>query len=158
MSNTETSGTSFPHRLKKVFSVSPNDRTESDLAELMHVTSDIDYLKKLTEERGSDRVHWECCRVMTLEVFQKDQNVITFGEVGEKFYIILQGKVSILLPVKVKKPVKVQKIQNFFEEKYSDTDGKLIPPELMYIFHLDLGFRVAVRGSGTRAVSWTKAK
>ena len=93
--------------------MSPADRTESDLAELMHVTSEIDYLKKLTEERGSDRVHWECCRVMTLEIFKKDQNIITYGEIGEKFYIILQGKVSIMLPVKVKKPSKALKIQNF---------------------------------------------
>lgn len=43
----------------------------------------------------------------------------------------------------------VQKIQNFAQEKYSDVDGKLIPPELMYIFHLDTGYRVAVRASGT---------
>ena len=113
MSNTERGAPSFPLRLKKVFSVPPNDRTESDLSELIHATSDIEYLKRLTEERGSDRVHWECCRVMTLEIFQKDQNVITLGEIGEKFYIILQGKVSILLPIKVRKPPKLQKIQNF---------------------------------------------
>ena len=51
--------------------------------------------------------------MMTLEIFKKDQNIITYGEIGEKFYIILQGKVSILLPVKVKKPSKVLKMQNF---------------------------------------------
>jgi phosphoglucomutase len=44
---------------------------------------------------------------------------------------------------------KVNRIQNFSEEKFSDVDGKLIPSELMYMFHLDSNYRIAVRASGT---------
>jgi phosphoglucomutase len=44
---------------------------------------------------------------------------------------------------------KVERIQNFAEEDILDVDGKTIPKELMLMFHLEGGYRVAVRGSGT---------
>jgi phosphoglucomutase len=43
----------------------------------------------------------------------------------------------------------VQRIQNFAEEDIFDADGKLIPKEMMLMFHLGDGARVVVRGSGT---------
>ncbi|MDX6765378.1 MAG: phospho-sugar mutase [Candidatus Methylacidiphilales bacterium] len=43
----------------------------------------------------------------------------------------------------------VEKVQNFSAEDIFDVDGKKIPKELMFMFHLAGGFRVAVRGSGT---------
>ncbi|MEM9443995.1 MAG: phospho-sugar mutase [Verrucomicrobiota bacterium] len=45
--------------------------------------------------------------------------------------------------------LKVEKVQNFKEEDYQDIDGKAIPKELMLIFHLSGGARIAVRASGT---------
>lgn len=44
---------------------------------------------------------------------------------------------------------KVEKVLNFAEDTLHDIDGKLIPKELMLMFYLSEGFRVAVRGSGT---------
>ncbi|NJK91298.1 MAG: phospho-sugar mutase [Blastochloris sp.] len=43
----------------------------------------------------------------------------------------------------------VEKVLNFAEDELRDVDGKLIPKELMLMFQLSEGFRVAVRGSGT---------
>jgi phosphoglucomutase len=43
----------------------------------------------------------------------------------------------------------VEKVLNFAEDTLHDVDGKLIPKELMLMFTLSEGFRVAVRGSGT---------
>lgn len=43
----------------------------------------------------------------------------------------------------------VEDIQNFAEDDLKDVDGKPIPKEMMLMFHLAGGFRVAVRGSGT---------
>lgn len=45
--------------------------------------------------------------------------------------------------------LKVERMQNFAEEEIFDTDGKKIPSELMLIFHLEGGNRIAVRASGT---------
>jgi len=37
-------------------------------------------------------------KVLTVETFEADEEVITFGEQGDKFYIILMGSVSVLIP------------------------------------------------------------
>ncbi|MFH1066338.1 MAG: phospho-sugar mutase [bacterium] len=44
---------------------------------------------------------------------------------------------------------RVNSVQDFSREKFADVDGKIIPSEMMLLFHLDEGFRIAVRGSGT---------
>jgi len=44
---------------------------------------------------------------------------------------------------------KVEGMQNFAGETILDVDGKEIPRELMLLFRLEGGFRVAVRASGT---------
>jgi CRP-like cAMP-binding protein len=100
------SSASFSETLKlltPIFSLPPAERTQSALDCIMHYTQEIKFLKQLTESKSSDRVHWECCRVMTLEIFQPGESVINFGEIGDKFYIILKGSVSILIPSKIKK-------------------------------------------------------
>lgn len=43
----------------------------------------------------------------------------------------------------------VERVLNFGEEDILDVDGKKIPKEIMLMFYLAGGFRVAVRGSGT---------
>ena len=99
MSTIETGQNNFTYRLQKVFSIHPQDRSDYHLDEIMAATAEVGFLKKMNEDKGSDSVHWECCRAMTLEIFKKDQNVVNIGEVGEKFYIILQGKVSVQIPI-----------------------------------------------------------
>lgn len=44
---------------------------------------------------------------------------------------------------------KLQKTEDYQKDVLHDIDGKRIPSELMLMFHLDGGFRIAVRGSGT---------
>jgi len=43
----------------------------------------------------------------------------------------------------------VTRIDDFSTKDYHDVDGKLIPKEIMFLFHLADGCRMAVRGSGT---------
>jgi phosphoglucomutase len=43
----------------------------------------------------------------------------------------------------------VESARNFAREDIYDADGKLLPKELMLLFHLAGGYRIAVRGSGT---------
>ncbi|OMJ77516.1 hypothetical protein SteCoe_22877 [Stentor coeruleus] len=101
-----TLSSQFTKNLINIFSVSPSQRSQHDLEEIMKVTKDIKFLKNLSEERNSDRVHWECCRVMTLEIFNPGDNIINYGEPGDKYYIIIKGKVSVLVPSMIrKKPI-----------------------------------------------------
>jgi len=44
---------------------------------------------------------------------------------------------------------KLQKTEDYQKDVLHDVDGKRIPSELMLMFHLEGGFRIAVRGSGT---------
>lgn len=37
---------------------------------------------------------------MTLKIFEEGENVINFGEIGDQFFVILQGSVSVLIPNK----------------------------------------------------------
>ena len=38
---------------------------------------------------------------LLLEVFAPGEMVFDYGDIGDKFFIILKGKVSILIPLKV---------------------------------------------------------
>ncbi|OMJ85113.1 hypothetical protein SteCoe_13639 [Stentor coeruleus] len=93
----------FSKNLINVFGVPPAQRSQHDLEEIMKLTKDIKFLKSISEQRNSDRIHWECCRVMTLEIYNPEEPVINFGEVGDKFYIIIKGKVGIYVPSKTRK-------------------------------------------------------
>ncbi|OMJ93958.1 hypothetical protein SteCoe_3020 [Stentor coeruleus] len=93
----------FSKNLMNVFRVPPAQRSQHDLEEIMKLTKDIKFLKSISEQRNSDRIHWECCRVMTLEIYNPEEAVINFGEIGDKFYIIIKGKVGIYVPSKTRK-------------------------------------------------------
>lgn len=86
--------------LHNLFSIPAATRTQENLEEVMKYTRNNRFLKKICQERNSDRIHWECCRVMTLEVYEKGETIINFGEVGDRFFIIIKGKVRIIMPTR----------------------------------------------------------
>ncbi|OMJ75820.1 hypothetical protein SteCoe_24958 [Stentor coeruleus] len=122
----------FTKNLMSIFSALPSQRSQHDLEEIMKVTKDIKFLKNLSEERNSDRVHWECCRVMTLEIFNPGDNVINFGEPGDKYYIIIKGKVSVLVPSMNRKKLISTPSSNF---KSIKKPPSLSIPPLKHDFH-----------------------
>lgn len=86
--------------------------TEEDLAEavaLMHIpphkrqVKEVQHLAKLLQwvrlfEDYDETVKEQCCRYMRYAEYGKDDYVFRYGQPGETFYIILQGKVGVLLP------------------------------------------------------------
>jgi len=44
---------------------------------------------------------------------------------------------------------KILKVEDYAKQDLVDVDGKTMPKEKMFIFHLESGSRIAVRGSGT---------
>jgi len=75
-------------------------RNKHDLQVLLEATKNNQFFKKLREEELDDKIHQLCCKVMTLEKCNKGQVVFDFGDSGDKFYIILKGKVSVMIPSK----------------------------------------------------------
>ena len=86
--------------LHSLFSTPPNLRTQYQLEQIMYFTKENKFLKKICEEHNSDRIFWECCRVLTLEIYEKNSAIITFGEIGDRFYVILKGKVRVIVPTR----------------------------------------------------------
>ena len=43
---------------------------------------------------------FEIAQTLTLEEFDKDEMVFEFDDVGDKFYIVLEGQVGVDVPVK----------------------------------------------------------
>jgi CRP-like cAMP-binding protein len=75
------------------------NRTAEDLENLMIATESVFFFQKLRDDNeGSTSEHRACCKVMEYETFAEGQYVMKYGERGTKFYIILNGKVKVLVP------------------------------------------------------------
>ena len=74
-------------------------RTKYDIRQMQnYMLRNIDYFKKLNEESdGSERIP-KIVQVLGYECFQKDEYIINFGEIGNKFFILLSGTVNIYKP------------------------------------------------------------
>lgn len=81
----------------------PSHRTCEDIQNIMELTSSVNFFEKITSEKKSDFIHREACKHLRLQIFQKGECVVHFGEIGQDFYILLKGKVSVMMPSKVVK-------------------------------------------------------
>ena len=86
------------NEVASILRIPPNLRTNSHIETLMKLTKDVQFFNKISFEQNSADVHYECCKVMSLEEYNKEDVVFKFGEYGEKFYIILSGQVSVRVP------------------------------------------------------------
>ena len=90
----------YTQRLCSLFSVPPLSRTQCHLEEIVQFTRENKFLRRLCEEHNSDRILWECSRYLSLEIYQKGSVIFNFGEVGDRFYIILKGTVGVVVPTR----------------------------------------------------------
>jgi len=81
------------HVIRQACQIAPEMRTEEHIGDILEVVKDVPFFFELTEfqQRG-------LCQTMTLEVFGPREVVIEMGTVGDKFYIILSGGVSVQAP------------------------------------------------------------
>mgnify|MGYP003563412372 FL=1 len=92
----------------EILSKTPEQRTQQEAEILFENTKEIAFFRKLTEEQKDENIHKNCCQAMTLQMTPKDSSVISFGEQGDTFYIILRGKVGVWVPLK--KPFRVSSL------------------------------------------------
>lgn len=105
--------------LHSLFSIPSANRSQDDLAEIMKYTRNSKFLKKICQDRNSDRIHWECCRVMTLEIYEPNHRIMHFGEIPDKFFIKIKGKVNIIFPIRSHK--KALTINRCLSQRYKLT-------------------------------------
>jgi CRP-like cAMP-binding protein len=75
-------------------------RTDSELFTLKDSTKDIEFFLKLKQDHGTDELHSSLCRVMQTVQFEAGEVIFHFGDRGDHFFIVLEGKVEIKVPPK----------------------------------------------------------
>jgi CRP-like cAMP-binding protein len=97
------------NQLKQILAVPPKDRTPALLNMLLAYTKDIEFFRNLVKD-NSLQAHVACCSFIKHEQFSADQQVFAAGDIGKKFYIILQGSVSILIPLNKTIPIEFEEV------------------------------------------------
>ena len=116
-----------------ILRISPQFRLSTHIDNLLYLTKDVQFFKRITMEQDSNDIHRECCKVMNLEEYSNEDIIFNFGDKGDKFYIILSGSVSIKIPSKKKILVSkdtVNKIEKILEsDNESNIDSEEEIPE-----------------------------
>jgi CRP-like cAMP-binding protein len=96
-------------QVKHYLSLPPKERTPAILNALVALTKDIEFFQTLARE-NSLQAHLACCSYMQVEVFKPGQAIFSVGDVGDKFYVILQGSVSVKVPTNKSLPLELQEV------------------------------------------------
>ncbi|OMJ92526.1 hypothetical protein SteCoe_4656 [Stentor coeruleus] len=100
--------------LKKICIKSPKDRTSDDIEQLYQLTKYNKVFSELSSVHGPN-LHKTICKHLKYEFCDAGKYLFEYGSEGNKFYVILTGKVGIEIP---KKDTEIR-----FQEVVELTDG-----------------------------------
>ncbi|CAG9320727.1 unnamed protein product [Blepharisma stoltei] len=81
--------------IRMILGLKPSERTPEMIEKVYHWTKSLKFFQKLREE-NSEETHIACCNYLQYEFHHIESFVIRQGDIGTKFYIILDGKVSVI--------------------------------------------------------------
>ncbi|CAG9320728.1 unnamed protein product [Blepharisma stoltei] len=81
--------------IRMVLELKPSERTPEMIEKVYQWTKNLKFFQKLTEA-NSVETHIACCNYLQYEFHEAGSLVIKQGDMGTKFYIILDGKVSVI--------------------------------------------------------------
>ena len=81
----------------KILRTDPESRNNSQINALVEYTQGIKFFKELSA-KSTQSAHVSCCHHMFYEFVPMDEFVFRYGDQGTKFYIIIQGRVSVQTP------------------------------------------------------------
>ena len=84
--------------LQQILKSPPESRSFKNIVKLMNFTQNSKFFKELLNKNSSN-LHFLCCQNMYYEFFEAGKYVFFFGDKGNKFYIVLRGKVAVHIPV-----------------------------------------------------------
>ena len=87
-------------------------RSENDLQQLVPYMRNIDFFRE-REIKIADMLDIMSC--IQYERFSSEEVIMNWGELGEKFYILMEGQVSVLIP-SPKKPGSRDNMQYVYDE------------------------------------------
>jgi CRP-like cAMP-binding protein len=78
------------------------------------------FFKRLREDSDNDKLE-ACLKVLSFEQFEIGSNIINFGEVGDKFYILLKGTVAVYKHKLVRQEMTLKKFMQYLHDiKYKE--------------------------------------
>ena len=87
-----------------------------------YLSENFSYFKKIRDNGDTSKLE-KLIAVLNLETFKSNQNIIRFGEEGDKFYILLDGTVGIYKPIYVQKDMKLKEYLAMMSDvKYIEID------------------------------------
>lgn len=84
-------------------------RTSNDLNELMEVTQNSEFFKRIFREIQVPDLHRICCMYMTLEEHSSESPVYSIGDKSINVYFLLNGSVTLDIPKKLKTSISIPK-------------------------------------------------
>ena len=82
----------------ELFNKASNARTDQEIQIFAkYLSQKYDYFKKLKNEDSQMKVE-NLIKIGKLEIYHKGDSIIRYGEIGDKFYIVLDGIVEIFKP------------------------------------------------------------
>jgi len=76
-----------------------------EMDKLVGLLSQVTFFKNRNVKKAD---LFEICKVILLENFNNNEKVFDYGEVGDKFYIILKGQVRVEIPIMMTVPPEIQ--------------------------------------------------
>lgn len=77
--------------------IPPEHRTSEDILNIYELTKPFGSLTGVVKD--NDKLHKACCKLMTFEEFSPGETVMLYGDIADKFYIVLSGALSVLVPL-----------------------------------------------------------
>lgn len=84
-------------------------RTSNDLQDLMEVTQNSEFFKRIFREIQVSDLHRICCMYLTLEEYSSDSPVYSIGDSSTNAYFLLNGSVTLDIPKKLKTSISIPK-------------------------------------------------
>ena len=79
-------------KIVKIMKKAPSKRSIEEVEEIMNIIRYVKFFKNKTNQLK------DIAMGFCFQRSQPDEEIIRYGEYGDKFYIILQGKVSVEIP------------------------------------------------------------
>lgn len=80
--------------IKDACHLDPESRTDDQINDILDFIKDVKFIAKLTPLQQR-----KLCKMMTFEEVEAKEYVFRMGDIGDKFYIILSGQVSVQVPM-----------------------------------------------------------
>lgn len=85
--------------VKEICSKKSIERTTQDILFLTELTKSVKVFKDLINSKGTS-AHSLCCRFLKYQHGDEGEYLFRYGDIGTRFYVIVQGKVAVEVPMR----------------------------------------------------------